>query len=164
MSNATIVAATPVWTGDWVWGLLMIAVSLAIHSVGLGLIALALARLFGRIQHRLAGTLRSLPLFATVIGFASLLLATLHGIEAMLWALCYVALGAVSDTHEAVYFSLAMITTSGADVAMLGPHWKLMGAFEAVGGMLVFGLSTAFLFALVRRAWPPDPGERRPVD
>jgi hypothetical protein len=28
-----------------------------------------------------------------------------------------------------------------------------MGAFEALDGMLLFGLTTAFLFAIIQRVW-----------
>ena len=29
-----------------------------------------------------------------------------------------------------------------------------MGALEALNGMLLFGLTTAFLFAMIQRVWP----------
>jgi hypothetical protein len=29
-----------------------------------------------------------------------------------------------------------------------------MGAFEAVNGMILFGLTTAFLYSMVREVWP----------
>jgi hypothetical protein len=147
--------AIGVWTADWLWGLLLITASLVMHAIGLGLIAMALTRLLGRIvvdrHERPAAFLFS---FATVVGLAALLLAILHGIEAMLWAAAYVALGAMPNIPDAVYFSLAMMSTSGTDVTALSPHWKLMGTFEAVGGMLLFGLSTAFLFAVLVRMMP----------
>jgi hypothetical protein len=47
-----------------------------------------------------------------------------------------------------------MVTTLGSSVVELGDRWKLMGPLEAIGGMLVFGLSTAFLFAVMLRVWP----------
>ena len=33
----------------------------------------------------------------------------------------------------------------------LANQWKLMGALEALNGILLFGLSTAFMFALLVR-------------
>jgi hypothetical protein len=30
----------------------------------------------------------------------------------------------------------------------------MMGALEALNGMLLFGLTTAFLFAMIQRVWP----------
>jgi hypothetical protein len=32
---------------------------------------------------------------------------------------------------------------------VLGGHWQLMGALEALNGWLLFGLTTAFLFGMV---------------
>jgi hypothetical protein len=51
-----------------------------------------------------------------------------------------------------VFFSLQMITTLGADVVFVDTRWKLMGPLEAMSGMLLFGLSTAFLLAVLQRA------------
>jgi hypothetical protein len=39
---------------------------------------------------------------------------------------------------------------AGSDI-VLPPRWKLLGPFEAVSGMLMFGLTTAFIFADIRR-------------
>jgi hypothetical protein len=33
---------------------------------------------------------------------------------------------------------------------MLQPHWQLMGALEAADGMLLFGMSTAFIFTVMQ--------------
>ena len=37
---------------------------------------------------------------------------------------------------------------------MLQQHWRVMGALEAAGGMLLFGISTAFIFAVMQGYWP----------
>jgi hypothetical protein len=36
----------------------------------------------------------------------------------------------------------------------LAQHWQLMGAIEALKGMMLFGLSTTFLFAVLREHRP----------
>jgi hypothetical protein len=36
----------------------------------------------------------------------------------------------------------------------LEEQWQLMGALEALNGMLLFGLTTAFLFAMIQKVWP----------
>ncbi len=38
--------------------------------------------------------------------------------------------------------------------AFRAPHWQLMGALEALNGMMLFGLTTAFLFSLLSNHWP----------
>ena len=35
----------------------------------------------------------------------------------------------------------------------LKPPWRILSAMQAADGMLLFGWSTAFLFAVVQRVW-----------
>ena len=51
---------------------------------------------------------------------------------------------------SSIYSSAGSYTTSGSDI-VLPQQWKLLGPFEAVDGMLMFGVSTAFIFAVVNR-------------
>jgi hypothetical protein len=89
-----------------------------------------------------------------VIGGAALLASVLHGIEAGTWAAAYRFLGALPDNRSAMLYSLSAITTYGHANLYLKDHWQLMGALEALNGMLLFGLTTAFLFAMIQRVWP----------
>jgi hypothetical protein len=45
------------------------------------------------------------------------------------------------------------MTTRGASGLTLPSHWQMMGALEAVDGMLLFGVSTAFVFAVIQAYW-----------
>jgi hypothetical protein len=67
------------------------------------------------------------------------------------WAFAYVALGALPVTVDAIRFSLGAMTTSGADGINLLDKWKLLGGIESMAGMLLFGVSTAFLFGILSR-------------
>ncbi len=51
-------------------------------------------------------------------------------------------------------YSLNAMTSYGHADLFLAKHWQLMGAIEALNGMMLFGLSTAFLFAVLREHWP----------
>ncbi len=73
-----------------------------------------------------------------------------HLVEIVLWGYVLDASGAVANISAAIYSSAGSYTTSGSDI-VLPPRWKLMGPFEAVTGMLMFGLSTAFIFAVIQR-------------
>ena len=81
---------------------------------------------------------------ATLLAFAG------HLGEIALWAFALDMTGAVADIGAAIYSSAGSYTTSGSDI-VLPPQWKLMGPFEAVCGMLMFGVSTAFIFAVIQR-------------
>ena len=105
--------------------------------------------------------------FAIVIGAITtmgLLLAALHMIEAAIWAAAYLWLGALGSPEAAILYSVDSIATRGASGLMLQPHWQMMGALEAANGVLLFGISTAFIFTvmqfyyqpLVFRAWPDN--------
>ena len=50
----------------------------------------------------------------------------------------------------AMLYSLSAMTSYGHANLLLAQHWQLMGAIEALNGMMLFGLSTAFLFAMLR--------------
>ena len=51
-------------------------------------------------------------------------------------------------------YSLGALTTYGHSHIFLESKWQMMGALEALNGMLLFGLTTAFLFAMIQRVWP----------
>ena len=42
-------------------------------------------------------------------------------------------------------------TTLGDSDKVMSPSWRLLASFEAANGMLMFGVSTAMLFAIVQR-------------
>jgi hypothetical protein len=86
-------------------------------------------------------------------GVTALLATVLHGIEAATWATACWLLGALPDAKSAMLYSLSAMTTSHAGL-FLEAHWQLIGALEALSGMLLFGLTTAFLFAMIQKVWP----------
>ena len=51
-------------------------------------------------------------------------------------------------------YSISAVTSYGHANLFLKAQWQMMGALEALNGMLLFGLSTAFLFAMIQRVWP----------
>jgi hypothetical protein len=51
-------------------------------------------------------------------------------------------------------YSLSALTTYGHASSSLTEHWRMLGALEALNGMLLFGLTTAFLFAMIQQVWP----------
>lgn len=91
--------------------------------------------------------------FVMLVGGSTLLATCLHGFEAILWAIAYRHLNALADNDSAVLYSLSAITSYGHANLVLEPRWQLMGALEALNGWLLFGLTTAFLFAMSNKVW-----------
>jgi hypothetical protein len=98
--------------------------------------------------------MHAIPIVVGVIGVVGLLLATLHGLEAAIWAVVYLWLGALDTPLQAMLFSVDSMATRGASGLVLHQHWQMMGALEAVDGMLLFGISTAYIFTTMQLYWP----------
>lgn len=137
---------------NWAWGLSLIALTIAIHAMGVVMMAVAGLRIRARLETRSLGFRHAIPIVIGVVGTAGLLLAVLHGIEAAIWAAAYVWLGALNLPKDAILYSVDSITTRSASGLMLEPHWQMMGALESANGMLLFGISTALMLSSGMRA------------
>jgi hypothetical protein len=94
-----------------------------------------------------------IPILICIIGVIGLLLAVVHGMECGIWAAAYVWLGALDSPMDALLYSIESMSTRGASGLTLQRPWQMMGALEAVDGMLLFGISTAYLFAVMQMYW-----------
>jgi len=86
----------------------------------------------------------------TFVMNATLLALVGHLVEIALWGFVLDISGAVAGIDAAIYSSAGSYTTVGSDI-VLPLRWKLLSPFEAVCGMLMFGISTAFIFAVINR-------------
>ncbi len=154
MSIATPLATLSVnpldWWADWASGLPLIVLTVLFHVSGLVVISQRVVHgKIGRlIEHR-----HPRVAFVAMLGAATLLATCLHGLEAGIWALAYRMLGAIADFQSAMLYSLNAVTSYGHTDLALPSRWHLMGAMEALNGWLLFGLTTAFLFATIEKVW-----------
>ena len=136
------------WGVNWAWGVPLILLIVVFHAYCLGL-------LNREVSSKLRDTRRPRHFSASisVIGGAALSATILHGIEGSIWAWTYRLLGALPDLKSAMLYSLSAMTSYGHANLYLEPRWQMMGALEALNGMILFGLTTAFLFTVLQRAW-----------
>ena len=73
----------------------------------------------------------------------------LHLLEITVWGVYYLSRDAMPDLQSALYFSAVTYTTTGYGDLVLPPEWRLLGAIEALTGILMCGLSTGFFFAAI---------------
>ena len=139
---------------NWTWGLSLIALTIAIHAMGVVVMSFAGFGIRAWMETRKLGLRHLVAIVIGIIGTVGLLLAVLHGIEAAIWAAAYVWLGALDAPKDAILYSLDSMTTRGASGLTLEQHWLTMGALEAADGMLLFGISTAYIFAVMQVYWP----------
>ena len=82
-----------------------------------------------------------------VMVFAVVILLSLA--EAGLWAGFYYLRGLFPDYETALYFSLGTYSTIGYGDVVLPQRWRLLGGIEGISGVLLCGLSAAFVFAVL---------------
>ena len=124
--------------------LLLIGICVVVHCGGILVLGEALVRRRREIERRA----RTVDSALVLIGvFAALML--LHVAENCIWAAFYTWRGLFGNYETSLYFSLGTYTTIGYGDVVLPERWRLFGAMEGLSGVLLCGLSTAFLFAVV---------------
>jgi hypothetical protein len=74
-----------------------------------------------------------------------------HLIEIALWAVLFVMCGEFPEFATAYYHSFVNYTSLGYGDVIMTPLWRLLGPLEAANGALMFGVSTAIIFAVIER-------------
>ncbi|WP_298848070.1 ion channel [uncultured Ruegeria sp.] len=87
------------------------------------------------------------------IAIALVFIIAIHTIQVWIWAIVWVLLEVLPDWNSAIYFSLVTFTTLGYGDIVLGEGLRIFGSFASVTGLLAFGLSTAYLVALMTRVF-----------
>jgi hypothetical protein len=145
------------WQGDWAWSMPLIVLNVVFH-------VFALVFIYERVIPVLSGAMLHrafVMMFTVVMGVAALLATMLLALEAAAWAVVYLLLDALPNFRSAMLYSLSAITSYGHANLFLEPQWQLLGALEALNGMLLFGLTTAFLFAVIQRVLSLSKGQNK---
>ncbi len=86
----------------------------------------------------------------TFVTAVTLLALASHLVEIGMWALTFDLCGEFSGFAAAFYHSAVCYTTLG-DSTTIPARWILLGPLAAADGMLMFGVSTAMIFAVIQR-------------
>ena len=126
----------------------MIALTVVIHIAGIiGLIAYLKDRGMQTVgSGHYVGMVRVLVVTILGIFFA-------HTAEIWSWAVLYLWLGEFESLERALYFSSVTFTTLGYGDITLQEGWQLLSSLEAANGVILFGASTAFVFAVMRKVF-----------
>jgi len=135
------------WISDWAWGLPLLVLTVVAHVAAIVLTAKMLGLTRGSHSRRASH-------FVVFVAVAALACAVYLGLEAAAWAGLYLWLGALPVWRDAMLYSLGAITSYGHAPIFLEDRWRLLGAIEAVNGLILFGLTTAFLYAAIHEVWP----------
>ena len=122
----------------------IVSVCLMIHLTGILLMAEWLFQWRDAIERSPSRKLFAL-LIVTLCGGILLL----HLIQTGLWAVYYYTQSLFSDFETSLYFSMVSFTTLGYGDVLLPKRWRLLGVVEGFSGVLLCGISTAFIFAVI---------------
>ena len=74
-------------------------------------------------------------------------------VQCWAWAGLLLWLGTLSSLEEALYFATVTFSSLGYGDVVLEPKWRLLGAFAAANGTIIFGWTTALVFLAVQRVY-----------
>ena len=128
------------------FGIVVVLCTIMIHALALAA-TVNLVRREQRIGHagESFGTDLAIVVVAILIAFAA------HLIEMAVWAGLFVICGEFTAFGAAFDHSAVNYTTLGYGNVVMTPSWRLLGPLEAADGMLMFGVTTAMIFAVIQR-------------
>jgi hypothetical protein len=94
---------------------------------------------------------RGAPRGAALIAALILVMSLAAVLESALWAGFYVWVGALPAFEPALYFSIVTLTTLGYGDITLAAEWRMLAAFEAANGVILFGWTTALIVSVATR-------------
>ncbi len=131
--------------GQLAWGTVLIVLSIAIQAA---LMAVAVQTI-----RRHGVWLNRPPHLPKLAGaFCGVALWLLAGLSASIWIWAYFLYwtGALADLELSLYFSLVSFTTLGFGDILLEKPYRLLSGMMAADGLILFGLTTAFLIEFIR--------------
>jgi hypothetical protein len=137
---------------------LLVGIAVSVCNIAIHAIVMATVLSVARTVSERATSRQSLRLVAVMIATVSVLMAA-HIVEVAVWAFAYMIVGIASPGTDLIYFAFVNYTTLGyGDVTPL-ERWHLLGPMTAMNGVLLFGWSTAVIFAVLRKAMITSPAE-----
>jgi hypothetical protein len=129
---------------------LVIAVAVTFCTIFIHAVALAAIVHFVRHQRAVGHGVRFSTNVLIVAGATMLALAA-HLAEITAWGLVFVLCGEFQHLRAAFYHSAVNYTSLGYGDVVMSASWRLLGPLETTDGMLMFGVSTAMIFAVIQR-------------
>jgi hypothetical protein len=130
---------------------LLVGSAAVICTVFIHLLPLSAAVNFVRREKKLGHLGISLRKDMRVVVQVMLYAFVTHLLEIAFWAALFLVCGEFSDFATAYYHSAVNYTSLGYGDIIMSPGWRLLGPLETANGMLLFGLSTAMIFAVIQR-------------
>ena len=105
-----------------------------------------------RFYMRQSGQSPSRGLFPHMRPLLIVMIAMMLGnfVQISIWGVLFLCLDEFSELYEAVYHSAVNFTSLGYGDVVMSRRWKLLGPLEAANGVLMFGMTSAALMAILQ--------------
>jgi hypothetical protein len=95
-----------------------------------------------------------------VISVVLLILFAGNMAQVAIWATLFIYLGEFTDFMTAFYHSLVNFASLGYGDIVMSEEWRLLGAIEASNGVLMLGLTSGTMFAVMSRLFSKLPATK----
>ena len=130
---------------------LLVSIAVSLCNIAIHAIVMAAVLRVARATSKRATSHQSLRLIVVMTATVSVLMAA-HIAEVVAWSTAYAIVDVAPPGTDLIYFAFVNYTTLGyGDVTPL-QRWSLLGPMTAMNGVLLFGWSTAVIFAVLQRA------------
>ncbi|KVU94625.1 hypothetical protein WK75_09595 [Burkholderia ubonensis] len=135
---------------SWTIGVLLGMATILVHAAAMVSLAVAARRVRHALDVRRDDIHAHLRKVTAIIALICSALGLLHTLEAAAWAATFVGLDAIGSFGDALFYSIDTMATRGASGLALIGNWRMLGAIESSCGVLLFRMSTAFIFAVIQ--------------
>jgi len=129
---------------------LLVSIAVSVCNIAIHAIVMAVVLRVALAVSERATSRQSFQLVAVMIATVSVLMAA-HIVEVAVWALAYRMVDIAPPGTDLLYFAFVNYTTLGYGDVTPVARWHLLGPMTAMNGVLLFGWSTAVIFAVLRR-------------
>src|SRR5260370_41461889 len=130
---------------------LLVSVAVSLCNIAIHAIVMAAVLRVARVASDRTTSYQTLRLIVVMTATVSVLMAA-HIAEVAAWSFAYAIVAAAPPGTDLIYFAFVNYTTLGyGDVTPL-QRWSLLGPMTAMNGVLLFGWSTAVIFAVLQKA------------
>ena len=127
-----------------VWGITLVAITMAIHGFGM------LLTLFtSHVLKEGTGGAQSFFSGVGVLILASWIIVLIHLTELLIWAAFFLLQDAMPNASTSYYFALMQYTTVGSNFN-LPPRWRPLDGMLPIAGLMTFAWSTGVLLTLAQ--------------
>ncbi len=127
----------------FIFGAVLISITVIVHTFGLLALSRLMVAMVGTFHLDFSSVRKTFAMIVTVLA-----LFLIHGIEIWVWAIAYLASGALTNLPDSLYLSTLTFSTLGYGEVHLDIDWRLLTGMEGVNGFILIGWSTAYLVAV----------------